>query len=149
MKKLLYLIILSSFQLYADENISMANKELSQEIEKLYQEWKTKENITPAKENALKYTLSITGPAIVGEYTMNGKTMLQVKKRLEEVLDGSHANQWYVAQIDSIDDSNYGIPAHTIAVVGLTLEQIENLASLIPGLKADLDRTKNGNGAIL
>jgi hypothetical protein len=147
MKKFLYLVLfatgISAVEL--DDSFSMQNEALSQEIEESYQSWKNEKKITPAIELKLKYNLTIIGPDIVESYTIDGRTMLQIKELFDKARSAREPNQWYVGQIDLISDNDYGIQEHTLAMVALTLNQMEKIANLIPQLKIDFDKTLNGN----
>ncbi len=148
MKRLIFFLVFSSYSLSVDiseNSFSMSNEALSKEIENSYLDWKNKYNITPSKEASLSYLLTITGPDISESYTISGSDMQQIKKLLDRARISKDPNQWYVVQIDSQYDNNYGIDENTIALVALTLDQVESLATIVQQLKSDLDATKDDN----
>jgi hypothetical protein len=148
MKKILLYCIVTLW-LVADESEidTMAHDELSRFIQDEYEKFKKEKAITPEKERALTYNLSIFGGGMDNEYTLDGLTMLKIKSILEYAI-GAQPNQWYVVQIDSLPDDNYGIEEHTVASVALNQEQLEKLIPFIPQIQEDLDATKNGDDVI-
>lgn len=149
MKKSYILLILATAYVVSGDNndkpFSMQNDALSQEIEASYVDWKNTNKITPDMVLNLKYNLSIIGPDLSGNYTIDGSTMLKMKNFFDKVRRLQEPNQWYAAQIDSIYDSNYGIEEHTVAITALTLNQMREIVQLVPALKIDFDKTLNGN----